>query len=80
MYFEFCHQSIYIDISPSPVAIAKSHGKKCQNYFRVTTSPFAEMRLDKMLRKKGIKKKITTFDYCEEYLTNISNKILLWQN
>ena len=64
--------------SPSPVAIAKSYGKKCQNYCRVTTSPFAEMWLDEMLRKKGIKKKMMDFDYCKEYLTNISNKILLW--
>ena len=45
----------------------------------MTTSPFAEMWLDEMLRKKGIKKKMMDFDYCEEYLTSISNKILLWQ-
>ena len=25
-----------------------------------------------------IKKKMMDFDYCEEYLTSISNKILLW--
>ena len=49
--------------SSSPVAIVKSHGKKCQNYFRVTTSPFAKMWLDEMLRKKGIKKKMMNFDY-----------------
>ena len=33
------------DTIPSPAAIAKSHGKKCQIYFRVTTSPFAGMSL-----------------------------------
>ena len=65
------------DKSPSPVAIVKSHGKKCQNYFRVTTSPFDEMKLDKMLEKKGVKKKMMNFEYCEKYLMSISNKILL---
>ena len=33
-----------------------------------------------MLRRKGIQKKMMDFDYCEEYLTNISNKILLRQS
>ena len=32
------------DTSPSPVTMTKSHGKLYQNYFRVTTSPVAEMR------------------------------------
>ena len=35
---------------------------------------------DEMLEKKRIKKKIMDFDYCEEYLTSISNKIFLWQS
>ena len=65
------------DISPSPVAIIKSHGKKCQNYFRVRTTSFGEMWLDEMLQKKGFKKKMIDFDYCEEYSTSTSNKILL---
>ena len=63
------------DTISSPVAIVKSHGKKCQNFFRVTTSVFVGM----LLEKKGIKKKMMDFDYYEEYLTSISNKILLWQ-
>ena len=54
--------------------------KEISKLIRVTTSPFVEMWLDEMLRKKGIKKKMMDFDYCEEYLTNISNKILLWQS
>ena len=54
MYFEFCHQN---QTQVSLPWLAKSHEKKCQNYFCVTTSPFAEMWLDAMLRKKGIKKK-----------------------
>ena len=36
------------DTTPSSVAIVKSYGKKCQNYPRVTTSPFAEMELDEI--------------------------------
>ena len=54
------------------MAIVKSHGKKYENYFRVTTPPFARMQL----KKKGIKCKMMDFDYYEEYLTSISNKIL----
>ena len=34
---------------------------------------------DEMLEKKGIKKKMMDFDYCEEYSRSISNKILSWQ-
>ena len=45
------------DTSLSCVALTKSHGKKYQNYFYVTTSLFAEMWLDEMLMKKRIKKK-----------------------
>ena len=62
------------------MAIVKSHGKKYQSYFRLTTSLFAEMWLAEMLEKKRIKKKIMDFYYCKEYLTSISNKILLWQS
>ena len=62
------------------MAIVKSHGKKYQSYFRLTTSLFVEMWLAEMLEKKRIKKKIMDFYYCEEYLTSISNKILLWQS
>ena len=31
------------DTSPPPMAIVKSLGKKCQNYFCMTTSLFVEM-------------------------------------
>ena len=41
--------------------------------------PFAEMKLDEMLEKKRINKKIMDFDYRQNYLRSISNKILLWQ-
>ena len=40
---------------------------------------FAEMKLDEMLEKKRIKKKMMDFDYRQNYLRSISNKILLWQ-
>ena len=33
-----------------------------------------------MLEKKRIKRKMMDFYYCEEYLTSISNKILLLQS
>ena len=79
------------NIIPSPVAIVKSHGKKCQNYFRVS-SPHnslkyiqlasqlaSQMRQMKLLEKKGIKKKIMDFEYCGEYSRIILNKILLCQ-
>ena len=52
MYFVFV---IKTDASLCPVAIVKLYRKNCQNYFCVTTSPFAKMWLDEMLRKKGIK-------------------------
>ena len=71
--------------SQSHVAIIKSHGKKCQNYFRVS-SPHnlpkciqLASQIDEMLEKKGIKKKMMDFDYCEGYSRSILNKILLWQ-
>ena len=35
---------------------------------------------DEMLEKNRIKKKIMDFDYREEYLRSISNKIFLWQS
>ena len=41
--------------------------------------PFAEMKLDEMLGKKRINKKMMDFDYRQNYLRSISNKILLWQ-
>ena len=73
------------NISPSPVAVVKSHGKKCQNYFRVSSphnSPKCiqlASQIYEMLEKKGIKKKMMDFDYCEGYSRSILNKILLWQ-
>ena len=79
------------NISPSPVAKVKSHGKKFQNYFRVSSprnlpkciqlaSQLArQIRQMKLLEKKGIKKNMMDFDYCEEYSRGILNKILLWQ-
>ena len=79
MYFVFI---IKTNTSPSPVTMTKSHGKLYQNYFRVTTSPVAEMReeIDHWYWSfNSIKKKMTDFDYCEEYLTSISSKMLLWQ-
>ena len=41
--------------------------------------PFAKVKLDEMLEKKRIKKKMMDFDYRQNYLRSISNKILLWQ-
>ena len=76
MYFVFVIETRH----KSPVAIVKSHRKKCQNYFRETSSPFAKSKLDDMPEWKGIKEKMMDFDYCEKYLTSISNKILLWQS
>ena len=35
------------------------------------------MWLEEMLTKKGIKKKMKNFDYCKEYLTSISNIIMV---
>ena len=40
---------------------------------------FAKMKLDEMLEKKRIKKKMMDFDYRQNYLRSISNKMLLWQ-
>ena len=57
------------------MALVKSHRKKCQSYFRVTTSPFVEMQQYEMLETKGIKKKMMDVDYCEEYLTGIEKQI-----
>ena len=73
MYFVFVIKARH---NSCPVTIVKSYRNKCQYYFRVTTSPFAEMQLDEMLEKKeilliaekkGIKKKKMGFDYCDEY-------------
>ena len=68
------------DTSLAPVAIVQSHRKKYQNHTCVATSPFAEMLLDEMLEKKGIKKKLMDFNYCVEHLISIPNKVLLWQS
>ena len=53
--------------------MVKSHEKKCQNYFRVTTNNIVKCR-------RAQQEKMMGFDYREEYLKGvISNKILLWQ-
>ena len=54
------------NISPSPVAIVKSHGKKCQNYFRVS-SPHNSLKyiqlasqldeIDEIAREEGNQEK-----------------------
>ena len=70
------------DTSLSPVAIVKSHGQKCQNYFCVGTSLTIRRNVARQIRCQGRKeprKKMMDFDYCEEYSRSISNKVLLWQ-
>ena len=63
---------------PSPVTIVKSH----KNKFRVTTSPTTKVWgnvAESSNLKRFIQEKMMDFDYCEEYLRSISNKMLLWQ-
>ena len=71
------------DTSLSPVAIVKSQGEKCKNYFRVGSSIPIRQNVARQTRceleKKGVNKNMMDFDYCEEYSRSISNKILLWQ-
>ena len=42
----------------------KSHERKCQNYFRVTTNDMVKCRRDQQ-------EKMMDFDYCEEYLKGV---------
>ena len=60
MYFEFRYQN-----QNSKFCNSKITRKEISKLIRVTASPFAEMWLHEMLRKKGIKKKMMGFDYCE---------------
>ena len=58
-------------VFPSPVIMVKSHEKKSQNYFRVTTNDMVKCRC-------GQQAKMMKFDYCGEYLKGvISNKIFI---
>ena len=54
--------SLKSDTIPSPVAIVTSHRKNCHFFFRVATSPFAGIKLE----KKEIKKKMMDFNYYGE--------------
>ena len=69
------------------MTMVKSHEKKFQNYFRVTTSPLTRHSRVKCCRNvifeeidKPSTEKMMDFDYYEEYSRSISNKILLWQH
>ena len=44
--------------------MVKSHEKKCQNYFFVTTNDMIKCRL-------GQQEKLMDFDFCEEYLKGV---------
>ena len=58
-------------VFPSPVIMVKSHQKKWQNYFCVTTNDMVKCRC-------GQQKKMMNFDYNEEYLKGVvSNKIIM---
>ena len=69
---------------PSPVTVVKSHEKKNVKTILVWLE---SLRYGKMIQKYEFwrsililqEEKIMDFDYCEEYLGSISNKILLWQ-
>ena len=76
--------TLYLSLSPSPVTMVKSHQKKRQNYFRVTTSPLTSIvwrNVSKMpvLLLSLQQEKMMDFDYYEDYLRSISKNILLWQ-
>ena len=57
------------DISLSPMTMVKSHRKKQQNYFRVTTLSVAdvEKRLINTEASIQLRKKMMNLDYCEKY-------------
>ena len=68
----------------SPVTIGKSHEKKWRNYFFKTITTTTGWNVAEMwILKKWIlsvqQEKAMDFEFCEEYLRSISNKILLWQ-
>ena len=50
----------------------KSHEKKCQNYFRVTTIP----KIDKIKGCRIQQEKMMDFDYCQEQLKQLYQTIL----
>ena len=54
-------------VFPSPVKVVKSHEKKYQNYFRVTTITTNDM----VKCRRGQQEKIMDFHYCEEYLKGV---------
>ena len=47
--------------------MVKSHEKKCQNYFRVTTITTNDMVKFRRVQQE----KLMDFDYCEEYLKRV---------
>ena len=51
-----------------PVTMVKSHKKKCQNYFCVTTNDMVKCGC-------GQQEKMMDFDYLEEYLKGVN----LWK-
>ena len=72
------------DTSPSPVAMVKSLEKKYQNDFCVATSPLttvwgnvSKVTILKRLILRLQQEKMIDFDYYEEYLRNISDKIYI---
>ena len=70
MYFVFIIKTRHKSVSPGNSKITRKEMSKLS---------FAKMKLDEMLEKKRIKKKMMDFDYRQNYLRSISNKILLWQ-
>ena len=65
------------------MTVVKSHEKKCKNHFRAAT--ISHYNIVKCCRNVNFEEidtepsaeKMMDFDYCEEYLRSISNKILL---
>ena len=47
--------------------MVKSHEKKCENYFRVTTITTNDM----VKCRRGQQEKMMDFDYCDEYLKEV---------
>ena len=70
MYFVFIIKTRHKSVSSGNSKITRKEMSKL---------PFAKVKLDEMLEKKRIKKKMMDFDYRQNYLRSISNKILLWQ-
>ena len=68
------------DTIPSSMSIVQSHGKKFQNYFCATSYLTLRRNVARWDITEGSnEEKMIDFDYCQEYLGTISNKLLWWQ-